>query len=105
MIEGQKDRVDETRAKFSDVSEGIRFTANEVKTVLAQAESSGAAGEQLVDLMTNLSAISEENAASAETTNQAMNDLNDATVALANTAQELKRLSDELSEDLEFFNV
>ena len=105
MIEGQKDRVDETRAKFSDVSEGIRYTANEVKTVLAQAESSGAAGEQLVDLMTNLSAISEENAASAETTNQAMNDLNDATVALANTAQELKRLSDELSEDLEFFNV
>ncbi len=105
MIEGQKDKVDETRAKFSDVSEGIRFTANEVKTVLAQAESSGAAGEQLVDLMTNLSAISEENAASAETTNQAMNDLNEATVSLANTAQELKRLSDELSEDLEFFNV
>ncbi len=105
MIEGQKAKVDETRSKFSDVSEGIRYTANEVKTVLAQAESSGEAGEQLVDLMTNLSAISEENAASAETTNQAMSDLNDATVSLANTAQELKRLSDELNEDLEFFQI
>jgi len=105
MIEGQKAKVDETRSKFSDVSEGIRYTANEVKTVLAQAESSGEAGEQLVDLMTNLSAISEENAASAETTNQAMSDLNDATVSLANTAQELKRLSDELNEDLEFFRI
>ena len=49
--------------------------------------------------------ISEENAASAETTNQAMSDLNDATVSLANTAQELKRLSDELNEDLEFFKI
>ena len=105
MIEGQKAKVDETRSKFSDVSEGIKYTANEVKTVLAQAESSGEAGEQLVDLMTNLSAISEENAASAETTNQAMSDLNDATVSLANTAQELKRLSDELNEDLEFFRI
>ena len=105
MIEGQKSRVDETRAKFSDVSDGIRFTADEVRTVLKQAKSSGEAGEQLVDLMTNLSAISEENAASAETTNQAMSDLNEATVSLANTAQELKRLSDELNEDLEFFTI
>ncbi|MBP3753766.1 MAG: HAMP domain-containing protein [Lachnospiraceae bacterium] len=105
MIEGQKSRVDETREKFSGVSEGIKFTANEVKTVLEQAKSSGRAGEQLVDLMTNLSAISEENAASAETTNQAMNDLNEATVSLANTAQELKRLSDQLNEDLEFFKI
>jgi methyl-accepting chemotaxis protein len=55
--------------------------------------------------MTNLSAISEENAASAETTNQAMNDLNEATVSLANTAQELKSLSDKLNEDLEFFKI
>lgn len=105
MIEGQKSKVDETREKFSDVSEGIKFTAAEVKTVLEQAKSSGRAGEQLVDLMTNLSAISEENAASAETTNQAMNDLNEATVSLANTAQELKSLSDKLNEDLEFFKI
>ena len=105
MIEGQKEKVDETREKFSGVSEGIRFTGNEVKGVLKQAESSGQAGEQLVDLMTNLSAISEENAASAETTNEAMNNLNDATVALADTAKELKRLSNSLKEDLDFFTI
>ncbi len=105
MIEGQKEKVDETREKFSGVSEGIRFTGSEVKGVLKQAESSGQAGEQLVDLMTNLSAISEENAASAETTNEAMNNLNDATVALADTAKELKRLSNSLKEDLDFFTI
>ena len=105
MIEDQKVRVDETREKFDDVSEGIRFTGGAVRDVLKQAEASGDAGEQLVDLMTNLSAISEENAASAETTSEAMHDLNDATVKLAETAQELKKLSSELSEDLDFFSV
>jgi methyl-accepting chemotaxis protein len=55
--------------------------------------------------MTNLSAISEENAASAETTSEAMRDLNIATVSLADTAQELKRLSASLSEDLDFFKI
>ena len=105
MIEGQKEKVDETREKFSGVSEGIRFTGTEVRGVLKQAESSGQAGEQLVDLMTNLSAISEENAASAETTSEAMHNLNDATVALADTAKELKRLSASLEEDLDFFTI
>ena len=105
MIEGQKEKVDDTRDKFNGVSDGIKFTGAEVKGVLKQAESSGQAGEQLVDLMTNLSAISEENAASAETTSEAMHDLNIATVSLADTAQELKRLSDSLSEDLDFFKI
>ena len=105
MIEGQKEKVDETREKFSSVSEGIKFTSDAVTGVLRQAEASGSAGEQLVDLMTNLSAVSEENAASAETTNESMHNLNDATVALADTAQELKRLSDELNEDLDFFKI
>lgn len=105
MIEDQKVKVDETREKFDGVSNGIRFTEDAVRGVLKQAEASGSAGEQLVDLMTNLSAISEENAASAETTSEAMHDLNKSTVQLAKTAQELKRLSTELNGDLDFFNV
>ena len=90
---------------FENVSEGIDFTKDAVVDVLDQAKSCDDHSGDIVDLMTNLSAISEENAASAETTNQAMSDLNDATVSLANTAQELKRLSDELNEDLEFFRI
>ena len=53
--------------------------------------------------MTNLSAISEENAASAETTSTSMAELNRETARLADTSAELKRLADTLKEDLEFF--
>ena len=55
--------------------------------------------------MTNLSAISEENAASAETTSVAMTQLNEETTRLAETSAELKRYADELQEDLEFFEI
>lgn len=53
----------------------------------------------------NLSAISEENAASAETTSTAMLRLNEETTRLAETSVELKKLADNLKEDLEFFDI
>ena len=59
----------------------------------------------MVDLMTNLSSIAEENAASTEQTTASMAELNNATVSLAETAQELKHLSNMLNEDLNYFRI
>ncbi len=105
MIEEQKVKVDETKMKFTAVSQGIDATEDEVKGVLRQASTCSEAGEHVVDLMANLSAIAEENAASTEQTNASMNELNDATVSLAETAQELKTLSDALINDLNYFSM
>ena len=105
MIEDQKTKVDETKLKFSSVSEGIGSTEHEVQGVLQQASTCSKAGEQVVDLMNSLSAIAEENAASTEQTATSMVELNDATVSLAETAQELKRLADTLEEDLSYFSL
>ena len=55
--------------------------------------------------MTNLSAISQENAASAETTSNAMEELNAETVRLADTSAQLKQIADNLKEDLDFFKL
>ncbi len=71
--------------------------------VLGQAQSCDSYGESVVDLMTNLSAISQENAASAETTSTSMGELNRETARLADTSAELKNFANELKEDLEFF--
>ena len=105
LIQGQKSSIDTTYDKFTGVSEGIDFTQDAVRDVLSQAESCENAGEKVVDLMTNLSAISEENAASAETTSSAMTELNKETARLADTASELKDLADNIKEDLEFFQI
>ena len=105
MIDDQKAKMDETKTRFSSVSEGIDSTEKEMQGVLQQASTCSKAGEQMVDLMTNLSSIAEENAASTEQTTTSMVELNDATVSLAETAQELKRLSDVLKEDLNYFSM
>ena len=105
LIENQKASISSTSAIFGSVSDNIEFTKEAVETVLGQAESSEKAGETVVDLMTNLSAISQENAASAETTSTAMTKLNDETTRLAETSAELKELADTLKDDLQFFKV
>ncbi|SEM29028.1 Methyl-accepting chemotaxis protein [Butyrivibrio sp. ob235] len=103
LIDEQKTSIDETSNIFEDVSIGIDFTKESVVDVLDQAKSCETSGETVVDLMTNLSAISQENAASAETTSSSMAELNKETARLADASVELKRLADELKEDLEFF--
>lgn len=63
------------------------------------------AGEKVVDLMNDLSAISEENAASVETTSAAMEKHNAETARLAETSAKLKDIANNLKGDFEFFTV
>lgn len=104
IIMDQKAKLDETKEKFGIVEAGILSTASGMRIVWEQAGVCGEAGEHVVDLMTNLSAIAEENAATTQETNASMNELNDATASLAKTALELKQLSIEVQEDLNYFN-
>lgn len=105
MIQGQKQKLEETQDKFKAVNEGIKSTDREMNGVLSQADDCSKAGEHAVDLMTNLSAIAEENAASTEQTNASMAELDSGTSSLADTARELKRLSDSLNESLNYFST
>ena len=105
MIQDQKQKLEETQDKFKAVNEGIKSTDREMNGVLSQADDCSKAGEHSVDLMTNLSAIAEENAASTEQTSASMAELDSGTSSLADTARELKRLSDSLNESLNYFST
>lgn len=99
----QKDKLDETRTKFHTVENGILSVADEMKTVLRQADICEKTGGHVAELMTSLSAIAEENVAITHQTSDSMNELNDATISLAKTALELKHLSLEVNENLNYF--
>ncbi len=105
MIQQQKANIDATYGIFSNVSTGIDFTEKAVSQVLSDASQCEDASGSVVDIMTNLSAISEENAASAETTSTAMEELNTETVRLADTSIKLKQIADDLKKDMDFFKV
>lgn len=105
MIMNQKTKLDETKMKFGVVEEGICAANTGMRAVQEQADVCGKSGEHVVSLMTNLSAIAEENAATTQQTNASMNELNDATASLARTAVELKKLSIAVEKNLNYFTT
>lgn len=105
IVMNQKEKLDETKTKFNAVEIGITSAFNGMRDIMHQVDVCGEAGKKVVDLMTNLSAVAEENAASTQQTTASMNELNDATASLAKTAQELKKLSIVVNENLNYFNI
>lgn len=103
IINEQMEKLDETQACFNEVGQEIIKSCEETQIIIKQTGECTQAKENTMDLITNLSAISEENAASAEQTNSSMQELNNSIHVLATTAGDLKGLSDKLKEDLSFF--
>ena len=81
----------------------MEFYLLQMRSVLRQADICEKTGGHVVELMTSLSAIAEENVAITHQTSDSMNELNDATISLAKTALELKHLSLEVNENLNYF--
>ncbi|MDE7310288.1 MAG: methyl-accepting chemotaxis protein [Eubacterium sp.] len=105
MIMKQKRMLNETKEKFEVVEKGICFADSGMKNVQEHSDVCVRAGGQVVGLMSSLSAIAEQNAATTQQANTSMNALNDATVSLARTAAELKQLSSAVEENLNYFCI
>ncbi|WP_310601611.1 HAMP domain-containing methyl-accepting chemotaxis protein [Anaerosporobacter sp.] len=105
IVEEQKEKLEETNERFLEVSNGIQSSGEQMKGIIAQANDCNTSREKTIEVITNLSAISEENAASTEQTNSSMQELNEASIVLADTASQFKVLSIELQKDLAYFSV
>ena len=101
----QKEKLDETCETFVHVSQGIEATVDGMGEVMAHADRCSQSGQRVSDLISNLSAIAEENAASTEETNASMGELNDATASLTQMTQQLKELSDTVNSDLQYYST
>ncbi|MBQ9984276.1 MAG: cache domain-containing protein [Lachnospiraceae bacterium] len=104
-VNEEAQKLTQTREEFEQVSRGItetRYGTNEIKdqTVICNTSREG-----VVDIMSNLSAISEENAASTEETMASMEELNATINLLASSADDLVNLSKELEEQIAFFQI
>lgn len=102
-IAEQQTKLNETKEKFSNVTEGVNATDSETIAIKERTKSCDDSRAVVVDIISNLSAISEENAASTEETTASMQELNATITLLADAAGNLKDLSEGLSKDMEFF--
>ena len=105
LIHEQIGKLDATKNSFIDVSDGIAVSRNETAVIENNAGSCDEARKQINDVVSNLSAISEENAASAQQTTASMQELTATINMLAETANGLMTVSEQLNNEVKFFKV
>lgn len=103
IVNEQQVKLMQTKERFDDVSDGIDLSRNETNEIKGQTEVCDSARSKVVEVISNLSAISEENAASTQQTTASMQELNATINLLAGHAAELTRISEELDEEIKFF--
>ena len=94
-----------TVSQINNLIKGVNSTADGVTTISGLAEECDASKTFIVDAMSTLSAISEENAASTEETSASMQELNATINILAESSRNLDEVARQLNDDLSFFKL
>ena len=105
IVNDQQDKFNKTRKEFSNVSNGINSSREETRGIKSQTTVCDTARIKVVDVISNLSAISQENAASTEQTTASMQELNATINLLSEAADNLTELSNSLEEEIRFFKI
>lgn len=105
LMHEQEEKLEDTKSKFNDVSNGIDVSRRGTEEIRVSADSADNSRSTVIDVISNLSAISEENAASAEETAASMEQLNATINMMAEEAARLKQIADGLNEDMNFFKL
>ena len=95
----------DTVTKINDLIRNVEDTVTGIQAISKLTEKCDASKVIIVDAMTSLSAISEENAASTEETSASMEELNATIIMLADSANSLNDIAEQLRKDLSFFHV
>ncbi|MCR5555989.1 MAG: methyl-accepting chemotaxis protein [Butyrivibrio sp.] len=99
----QQIALGETLDAVNGMLEDIGSTVGGVQLISEGADTCDSSKNAVVDTMSALSAISEENAASSEETGASMQELSATVTTLAGSANSLKDIAEELNKEMKFF--
>lgn len=105
IVSEQDVKLEETKNKFNEVSEGIQGSLEGIGAIEQRTGEIAQSRESVVALIENLSAVSEENAASTEETTASVQELDATIQELANSAKKLDSISENLKENVEIFRL
>lgn len=105
IIARQEEKLNETTEQFKKVSAGIAETREATSVIQTRTDECDASRRKVMDVVSDLSAISEENAASAEETTASMEELNATINLLAEEAAKVREMSGGLKEKIGIFKV
>ncbi len=102
-VKNQKEIMEKTTVAIDDLLQGITTTVNEVQGISSYAQACDSSKAGVIDAMSGLSAVSEENAASSQETSASVEELNATVQTLADSAEDLKQIADQLNKNISFF--
>lgn len=104
-IKLQEEKLNATTKQFAKVESGIAVSKSETAGISGQSEKCNESCQVIVDVMTNLSAISEQNAASTEETMASMEELNAMINLLAQESKNVSGMSSALEDKIKVFKL
>ncbi|MCI8484389.1 MAG: methyl-accepting chemotaxis protein [Lachnospiraceae bacterium] len=105
IIKDQRKKLDATQSNFVNVTTGINSSREDTSMIEKRTRVCDSSRKTVVDVISNLSALSQENAASAQETTASMEELNATINLLADAANSLRGLSDQMEEEMKFFKL
>ena len=104
-LQEQQENLKSTQNEFANVSTGIQNTRCQSGLVDGQAKECDASRTSVIDIISSLSAISEQNAASTEETTASIEELTATINLVAQQAVEVKGQAEILEEAMKFFKL
>ena len=104
-LQEQQENLKNTQNEFANVSAGIQDTRNQSDIVDVQAKDCNASRSSVIDIISSLSSISEENAASTEETTASIQELTATINMVAQQANEVQEQAQNLEQAMGFFKL
>ena len=105
IIIDQREKLVATQSHFVEVETGINNSREGASMIEQRTHVCDESRKTVVEVISNLSALSQENAASAQQTTASMEELNDTIQLLAGAANSLRNMSDRMEEEMKFFKL
>lgn len=105
IMKQQSEKVDQTDKIFGEVIEGIGHARDGVAMIADNTKQLDEARKVVVDIVSNLSAIAEENAASSQETSASTTEVSASMNEMSNNANNLKNIADTLKTSVSVFKV
>lgn len=105
VIEKQDENVANTENAFQNVKSGIDTSIEGIRTIAGKTEKLDEARVKVVDVVQNLTAIAQENAASTEETNASAAEVGAIMATIAENANQLNQIATEMEESIKQFII
>lgn len=104
-MDHQQNKLEETKTKYNAVAEGVENSLGNIGSIKEKMDVLSGSGDAIKGVVQDLSAISEQNAASAQSTMQAAQNMSDTMNNLEESSEKLLHLADSLNDALAIFKM